>query len=89
MSTKTVAVDSRVYERLASAKRRGESFSRAIDRLLDEVEAAHTGSDILARLPSLDSLGESDAAIFLDVVAENRRTEKWEPIAVNSPDRDR
>lgn len=49
MSTKTIAVDSRVYERLAAARREGESFSKAIDRLLQEAAAFHTGGAILGK----------------------------------------
>ena len=78
MSTKTIAVDSGVYARLASAKREGESFSRAIDRLLSEVGAAHTGGEILRGLAALTPLSEADAQVFLDVVAENRTGESWE-----------
>ena len=78
MSTKTIAVDSGVYERLAAAKREGESFSRVIDRLLTTVSNAHTGRDILEELPGLPPLSPEDADVFLSVVAENRALEAWE-----------
>lgn len=78
MSTKTIAVDTRVYERLAGAKREGESFSKVIDRLLSEVGAAHTGGDILRRVEALPALSEEDSEVFLGVVAENRASEEWE-----------
>lgn len=78
MSTRTIAVDTRVYERLARAKREGESFSKAIDRLLREVAAAHTGSDILRALEEVVPLAEDDAAVMLAVVEENRAGEAWE-----------
>jgi predicted CopG family antitoxin len=78
MSTRTIAVDSGVYQRLAAAKREGESFSRAIDRLLTTVSTAHTGKDILRELPGLPSLSAEDAEVFLRVVAENRALEAWE-----------
>ena len=77
MSTKTIAVDSRVYDRLATEKREGESFSNAIDRLLIEVGAAHTGSDILRGLGDVAPLAEKDSEVFLEVVAENRASEAW------------
>ena len=77
MSTKTIAVDTRVYDRLAAAKRDGESFSKAIDRLLTEVAAAHTGSDILSGLATIAPLSPADAEVFLQVVAENRASEDW------------
>lgn len=78
MSTKTIAVDARVYERLASVKRSGESFSKAIERLLTEVEAAHTGGDILRGLTTFPRLSQVDAEAFLNVIAENRAEEPWD-----------
>lgn len=78
MSTKTIAVDSRVYDRLASVKRSEESFSKAIDRLLTELEAAHTGGDILRGLASFSPLSQADAEAFLNVVAEDRAQERWD-----------
>ena len=77
MSTKTIAVDARVYERLAAVKKEGESFSRAIDRLLAEMGAAHTGGDILSRLATIEPLSEADARVFLEIVAEDRASEMW------------
>ena len=78
MSTKTIAVDSRVYERLATVKMEGESFSKVIDRLLTEVGSAHTGGDILRGLEGAAALSPADSRKFLDVVAENRERERWE-----------
>lgn len=78
MSTKTIAVDSRVYDRLARAKREGESFSKTIDRLLREVGGVHTGSHVLRALEEMAPLPEEDAAAMLAVVQENRATEAWE-----------
>jgi predicted CopG family antitoxin len=78
MSTKTIAVDTRVYEKLAGAKREGESFSKTIDRLIDQVGAAHTGRDILKWLSGVTRLSYDDAAAMLSVVAENRENETWD-----------
>ncbi len=78
MSTKTIALDSRVYERLAMVKTEGESFSKVIDRLLTEVRLAHSGNDILRGLASLATLPEGDSEKLLKVVTENRAGEKWE-----------
>lgn len=78
MSTKTIAVDSRVYDRLAAAKREGESFSKVIDRLLSEVRAAHTGRDILQGLGSVAPLTQEDSETFLEVIAGNRASERWD-----------
>lgn len=77
MSTKTIAVETRVYDRLAAVKKEGESFSKAIDRLLTELGTAHTGSDILRGLATVAPLSQADFEAFLDVVAENRESEEW------------
>lgn len=79
MSTKTIAVDAQVYERLAGLKREGESFSKAIDRLMDEVGAAHTGAHVLLGLADQASLPPEEAERFLEVVRRNRESERWEP----------
>jgi predicted CopG family antitoxin len=78
MSTKNIAVDSKVYDRLAAAKREGESFSKTIDRLLSQVEAAHTGADIIGGLGAFAPLSNQEAEAFLAVIAENRSTETWD-----------
>lgn len=78
MSTKTIAVESQVYDRLARAKREGESFSKTIDRLLRQVGSAHTGREILRALEQFPPLPAADAAIMLGVVEENRASETWE-----------
>lgn len=77
MSTKTIAVDSRVYSRLAAAKREGESFSKVIDRLLSETETAGTGSDILKGLERVAPMPSEHAEAILRVIAENRDGETW------------
>jgi predicted CopG family antitoxin len=78
MSTRTIAVDSRVYDQLARVKREGESFSKTIDRLLRQVGAAHTGREILRALREVPPLSQQDAAVMLSVIEENRAGETWE-----------
>jgi len=78
MSTKTIAVDTQVYHRLAGVKKEGESFSKVIDRLLEEVGAAHTGRDILRGLTRIPPLDGRDAEAMLAMVSEDRETEAWE-----------
>ncbi len=78
MSTKTIALESSIYRRLAALKRDGESFSKVIDRLLTEVADAHTGRDILRGLGGFSRLTESDAELYLAIVAEDRESERWE-----------
>lgn len=78
MSTKTIAVDTRVYERLEGVRKKGESLSKVIDRLVDHVGAAHTGRDILRSLAAIPDLSCEDARVMLAVIAENRETETWD-----------
>lgn len=77
MSTKTIALDSGVYDRLASLKGRSESFSKVIDRLIAKVVTAHTAADVLAQIDAQTSLSDADADTMACVVRENRDTEKW------------
>ena len=77
MSTKSIAINARVYELLARHKRDCESFSKTIERLLSHVRRHSTGSDILRNLGAIPPLSEEDAAVLLDVVEDNRRTEAW------------
>lgn len=68
MATKTIGVREEVYERLAAEKREGESFSDALARVLDAVDADWRASfgryaeegDELAEIVSAqrDALGE-------------------------------
>jgi len=78
MSSKTIAVDTRVYQKLAGVKREGESFSKAIDRLIEQVGSAHTGRDILKGLSGVNQLSYDDAETMLSIVAENRENETWD-----------
>ena len=78
MSTKTIAVESSVYARLASAKRESESFTKTIARLLDTSAEAHTGAHIASLLPVFGNLESDDAARMNAVVTENRAGETWE-----------
>jgi len=79
MSTKTIAVDARVYRKLAGLKQESESFSRLLDRLAEKVARDHTGNDILRRLGhGPPTLTAAEAEAMGSVVEQNRRAEKWE-----------
>lgn len=79
MSSKTIAVDLMVYQKLARVKKEGESFSRTIDRLVDRYLSAHTGADILAALNDAPPpLSQTEAEQMESVVAQNRNAETWE-----------
>jgi hypothetical protein len=77
MATKNIALEL-TYDKLAASRHEGESFSKAIDRLLNDVGAASTGSDILRRLASFTPLPEDEANVFLDVIAEDRAAGGWD-----------
>ena len=79
MSTKTIAVDREVYLKLARIKGEGESFSRALDRLLDSHLKAHTGADILTRLRDAPPpLSESEADAMDHLIQMARESEAWD-----------
>ena len=78
MSTKTIALDMKVYQKLIRLKGESESFSKTIDRLLNEAAKAHTGASILANLKQFKPLSASDARKMKKIVQENRKNEKWE-----------
>ncbi len=77
MSTKTIAIESTVYARLAGEKRESESFTKVIGRLLNVAAAAHTGRSIVAALDKTEALPDREAEQMLAVVRENRTQEKW------------
>ena len=79
MSTKNIALDSRVYSRLARFKLESESFSKAIARLLDRVEVSHTGRDVLARLADNPGITDEEADRMEKILEDARREERWEP----------
>lgn len=79
MSTKTIAVDLAVYQKLARIKTEGESFSRAIDRLVNRYIEAHTGAEILAHLDDAPApLSDDEARQMQQLVDEGRRSEAWD-----------
>lgn len=77
MAIKTIAVDAAVYDRLATTKRTGESFSKAIDRLLTDASVANSGADILRRLEGFSPLPDEEADAYMAVIEENRAAERW------------
>lgn len=77
MSTKTIALDSHVYGRLARLKQGSESFSKLIDRLVDRAYTQHTVAEVLARLANQPPLSATDAAIMNRIVRKNRMDEDW------------
>ena len=80
MSTKTVALESSVYEKLALQKRDSESFTKTINRLLDAAGTQGTCAEAVAAARAIwgKPLDESERARFEDVIRSNRAAAKWE-----------
>jgi predicted CopG family antitoxin len=77
MSTKTIALDAGVYEKLARLKGESQSFSKLISSLVDRVVTAHTVADVLAQLDDEQPLRKADAETMARLVREDRETETW------------
>ena len=78
MSTKNIALNDEVYRKLARFKDESESFSKAVDRLIDCVATAHTGSDISQRLQDAPAaLLDEEYNRMKKVVESNRQLEDW------------
>ncbi len=77
MSTKTIALETGTYERLARLKGQSQSFSSIIACLVDRALTAHTVTDVLAQLDGQAPLSQADANTMARVVRENRANETW------------
>lgn len=86
MSTKNIGIRSEVYERLKAHKRGDESFSEALDRILDDIDSdwrTHAGFLSEAEAEELDAevrrgrdaLDESVQELGEEVDAAFRKTE--------------
>lgn len=78
MSTKTIAVETTVYERLARVKRPSESFTKVIARVLDAATAPTCAS---ADRGAAAVWGRSNTGAHADrideVVRKNRANTDW------------
>jgi predicted CopG family antitoxin len=77
MSTKNIALNTRVYELLARYKADSESFSKTVERLLSQAKSQHTGGDVLRHL-DVPPLTQEEAEAMLNVIEENRGAESWQ-----------
>ncbi|MEI7910530.1 MAG: antitoxin VapB family protein [Verrucomicrobiota bacterium] len=83
MSTKTIAVESSVYERLAREKRPSESFTKTINRLIQTANSGTCASAVAAAAPIWQAIGnEADAGRMEQILRHNRSSTDWE---VESP----
>ncbi len=81
MSIKTIAVGTGVYEKLARRKRQGESFTRVIDRLLEETAGRATCGDALRGAAEIWGAARdtnAEAERMERIVKESRRRTRWD-----------
>lgn len=79
MSTKTIAVEHSVYERLAREKRASESFTKTIERLIHSANSGTCAAAVADAAPAWDAIGnDADADRMEQMVHQNRSTTNWE-----------
>lgn len=79
MSTKTIAVENSVYERLSREKRSSESFTKTIERLIHSANSWTCAAAVADAAPVWQAIGnDTDASRMEQVVQQNRSTTNWE-----------
>lgn len=79
MSTKTIAVESSVYERLAREKRSSESFTKTIDRLIRQANNGTCAAAVADAEAVWQAIGnDTDADKMEQLLNVNRSTTNWE-----------
>ena len=83
MSTKTIAVESSVYERLAREKRSSESFTKTINRLIHAANSGTCAAAVADAANLWQTIGNDVEADQLEqILHRNRATTNWK---VESP----
>lgn len=79
MSTKTIAVENSVYERLAREKRSSESFTKTIDRLIQAANSGTCAAAVTDAAAVWQAIGnDADADRMEQIIHQNRSTTNWE-----------
>jgi predicted CopG family antitoxin len=79
MSTKTIALETSVYERLAREKRLSESFTKTIARLIDSAGRGTCAAAVEDAAAVWGQTGnDAEAERMERVVRQNRETATWE-----------
>ena len=79
MSTKTIAVEHSVYERLAREKRSSESFTKTIERLIDSASSVTCAAAVADAASVWHAIGnDADADRMEQMVRLNRSSTNWE-----------
>ena len=83
MSTKTIAVESTVYERLAREKRSSESFTKTINRLIESANSGTCAAAVADAASIWQTIGNDAEADQMErILHQNRATTHWK---VESP----
>ncbi len=78
MSTKTIALESTVYERLALEKRPSESFTKAIDRLIRAASPGTCAAAVAEAAAVWQTVGnDAEADRMEQIVRDGRRMTEW------------
>lgn len=80
MSTKTIAVEISVYEKLRRQKRDSESFTKTIDRLIENSDQALTCERAVSEAATVwgEPLDADEQKIFHDAVESGRKRNGWD-----------
>jgi len=80
MSTKTIAVEISVYEKLRREKRDSESFTKTIDRLIENAGHALTCERAVAEAGTVwgSALDAVEEKLFHDAVEWGRKENGWD-----------
>ncbi len=79
MSTKTIAVEHSVYERLAREKRSSESFTKTIERLIHSANCGTCAAAVADAASVWHAIGnDADADRMEQVILMNRSSTNWE-----------
>lgn len=80
MSTKTIAVEQSVYEKLRLQKRDSESFTRTINRLIETSREGFTCATAVKEAASLweEPLSSEDEKILNDTLESGRQISGWD-----------
>ena len=79
MSTKTIALESSVYERLARHKRGSESFTKTIQRLLDESNGGTCAAAVAESAAIWGSIATAAEADQMEqLVMQGRKDTNWD-----------
>jgi hypothetical protein len=80
MSTKTIALETSVYERLARHKRASESFTKTINRLLETSTVTGTCADAVASAARIwrENGNSEEAAVMEQLIRDGRSQVNWD-----------